>query len=166
MIKCTFEAIKEEHIESVREIYLYYIYNSTATFHKREISKEEMRALVLFEYPTRYESYIIRREGELCGYVILTKYKEREAFDQTAEITIYLKNGFEGKGIGGQAIAFIEARAKTKDLHALLAVICGENTGSMALFEKYGYEKCAHYKQVGFKFDRWLDLVCYEKLLN
>ncbi|PHV69219.1 GNAT family N-acetyltransferase [Sporanaerobium hydrogeniformans] len=165
MKKCTFEKIVEEDIESVREIYLYYIQNSTATFHKRDISYQEMKELVIFNNP-KYESYTIYYEGELCGYVILTQYKVREAFDQSAEITIYLKQGFEGKGIGTQAVNFIEDRARTKDLHVLLALVCGENTGSMALFEKMGYVKCAHYKEVGYKFGRWLDLVGYEKIIS
>lgn len=159
-----FKRVEEEHIAALREIYLYYINHSTATFHKREISMEEMRHLLIFDNP-KYESYGIWHEEALCGYVILTQYKEREAFDYTAEVTIYLKNGYEGRGIGHKAIQFIEARARTKEIHTLLALICGENTASIALFEKNHYRKCAEYKEVGFKFDKWLDLVCYQKMI-
>ncbi len=165
MTRCEFEPVKEEIVDELRDIYQYYINHTTATFHKKEISKEEMRELVLFSHP-KYESYVIRYSGELCGYVILTQYKGREAFDYTAEVTIYLKSGYEGKGLGSCALEFIEQRARTKDLHVLIALICGENKGSIALFEKHGYEKCAHYKEVGYKFSRWLDLVCYQKMLN
>ncbi len=160
-----FEKITEEHVEAVREIYLYYINNSTATFHKKEITTQEMSELVLFKNP-KYESYIIKAEEDICGYVILTQYKTREAFDKTAEVTIYLKNGYEGRGIGKRAITFIEERAKEKELHTLVALICGENEGSIALFEKCGYIKCAHYKEVGNKFNRWLDLLSYQKIIG
>ena len=98
-----FEKLTEEHIETVRAIYLYYINHTTATYHKREISLEEMKDLVLFTNP-KYESYVIKDKNEICGYVILTQYKVREAFDQTAEVTIYLKHGYEGKGIGQKAL--------------------------------------------------------------
>ena len=165
MEKYRFEKIKEEHVEELRAIYLYYINHSTATFHKREISTDEMRDLVLFNHP-KYEGYIMRCQETLCGYVLLTQYKTREAFDQTAEVTIYLKKGYEGQGLGSRALEFIENRAKTKELHTLVALICGENTGSIALFEKHYYTKCAHYKEVGHKFNRWLDLVCYQKIIN
>ena len=165
MQNCTFEVVREEHLDEALAIYLYYINHSTATFHKKEISKDEMRDLLIFSNP-KYEGYMISYGGAICGYVILTQYKTREAFNHTAEITIYLKAGYEGRGIGSEALSFIEERAKTKELHALLALICGENKGSIALFEKHGYEKCAHYKEVGYKFDRWLDLVCYEKIIN
>ncbi|WP_070001185.1 GNAT family N-acetyltransferase [Cellulosilyticum sp. I15G10I2] len=165
MEQCTFEMISEEHIDEVRAIYLYYINHSTATFHKREISKDEMRELVIFNH-SKYEGYVIKYAGVICGYVVLTQYKTREAFDQTAEVTIYLKHGYEGRGIGSLALLFIEGRAKTKKLHTLIGLICGENTGSIALFEKHCYKKCAHYKEVGYKFDRWLDLVCYQKIIT
>lgn len=165
MNRCTFKKITEEQVEAVRAIYLYYIQNSTATFHKREISHDEMRDLVIFDNP-KYESYGIYNEGELCGYVSLTQYKIREAFSQTAEVTLYLKPGFEGRGMGTEAVNFIEARAKKKDFHVLLALVCGENIGSRALFEKMGYEKCAHYKEVGYKFERWLDLISYQKVIS
>lgn len=165
MEKCIFDAAKEEHLCEARDIYLYYVNHSTATFHKREISIDEMRNLLIFSNP-KYEGYIIRYDGEICGYAVLTQYKPREAFDHTAEVTIYLKNGYEGRGIGNKALSFIEERAKTKDIHTLIGLICGENTGSIALFEKHGYMKCAHYKEVGYKFDRWLDLVCYQKMIS
>ena len=160
-----FKRVQEEDIKALREIYLYYINHTTVTYHKREISMEEMRGILIFDNP-KYESYAIWDQEEICGYVILTQYKVREAFDQTAEVTIYLKKGYEGKGIGTKAIKWIEERAKTKELHVLVALICGENTASMCLFEKNGYEKCAHYKEVGYKFDRWLDLVCYQKIIS
>jgi phosphinothricin acetyltransferase len=165
MEKCIFERASEEHIDEARAIYLHHVEHSTATFHKREISRDEMRDLLIFKNP-KYEGYIIRYDGEVCGYAVLAQYKPREAFDQTAEVTIYLKEGYEGKSIGSKALNFIEDRAKTKAIHALIALICHENTGSIALFEKYGYQKCAHYKEVGYKFNRWLDLVCFEKIIN
>lgn len=159
-----FKRVEEAHIPDLREIYLHYINHSTATFHKREISLEEMRSLLIFDNP-KYESYGVWEADKICGYIILTRYKEREAFDYTAELTIYLKPGYEGKGIGSKAVKFLEERARTKGIHTLLALICGENTGSIALFERNGYKRCAEYKEVGFKFDRWLDLVCYQKMI-
>lgn len=167
MEQLTFETITEKDVAVVREIYLHYIRNSTATYHKREISHKEMRNIVIFDNP-KYESYLIKLNDEVCGYVILTQFKPREAFEHSAEITIYLKNGYEGRGIGKKALAFIEERAQRpeKALHTLLALVCGENIGSRTLFEKSGYIKCGEYKEVGYKFDRWLDLITYQKFIG
>jgi len=99
------------------------------------------------------------------GWVILARYKPREAYDGSAEVTIYLDPQYPRRGVGSAALTFIEKTARDRQFHNLLAIICGENTGSIRLFEKHGYSKCAHYHQVGQKFGRWLDVVSYEKLL-
>jgi phosphinothricin acetyltransferase len=67
--------------------------------------------------------------------------------------------------VGSAALSFIESRAREREFHNLLAIICGENIASIRLFEKHGYTQCAHYHEVGKKFGRWLDVVSFEKLL-
>ena len=84
----------------------------------------------------------------------------------SAEITVYLKPGDTGKGIGTQAVRHIEAIAKTRAIHSLIAVICGENTQSIRLFEQNGYHQCARYREIGQKFGRMLDVCCYQKILR
>jgi L-amino acid N-acyltransferase YncA len=164
MMKYMFEKMREEYLVDVLDIYTYYILNSTATFHKKPLSVGEMKELVIFEN-SRYETYVIKDETEVVGYVILTQHKKREAYDSTAEVTIYLRSSCIGKGIGSIAINFIEDIARQKEFHVLVATICGDNINSIRLFEKNGYFKCAHYKEVGRKFGKWLDLVAYQKLL-
>jgi L-amino acid N-acyltransferase YncA len=159
-----FEEIREDHLSAVLEIYNYYVLNSTATFHEHLLNLDEMREIVFFENP-KYKTYVIIDDHDLCGYVLLTQYKKREAYNITAEVTIYLKPDCFGKGIGSLAIEYIEAVAKKADLHSLIAIICGENNQSIRLFEKNGYVKCAHYKEVGKKFDRLLDVVDYQKII-
>lgn len=90
---------------------------------------------------------------------------KREAYDGTAEVTIYLKTGFTGKGLGSMALKYVENHAKHQHLHVLVATICGENEESIRLFSKNGYDKCAHYKEVGQKFGQLLDVVAYQKIL-
>lgn len=160
-----FEEIKEEHLTEVLEIYKYYILNTSATFHKHVLSKDEMRELVFFDCP-KYKTFVIKSGGTICGYVILTRYSRREAFDDTSEVTIYLKPDYMGKGIGSQALQFIEAIARQQNMHVLIATICGENLKSISLFEKNGFTKCAHYKEVGKKFGKLLDIVAYQKILT
>lgn len=164
MPKCDFEKVKEEHLQEILDIYTYYVLNTTATFHEKPITVEEMKELVFFEDP-RYEAYVIKDGTRICGYVILTQYKKREAYDNTGQVTVYLKKDCISKGIGIYALNYIETIAKNKEFHVLIAVICGENEKSIRLFERNGYEKCAHYKEVGKKFGRWLDVVAYQKIL-
>lgn len=146
------------------ELYNNYILTSTATFSVEKLTQDEMDHL-LFSGLLRFPSYAILYEGVYAGYVMLNRYKPREAYDQTAEVTVYLNGDFHGNGIGKRAITFIEGIAKEFDFRALLGVICAENKQSIQLFEKLGYFECAHFKEVGKKFDRILDVVIYEKLI-
>ncbi|MBA4058069.1 MAG: GNAT family N-acetyltransferase, partial [Marivirga sp.] len=78
---------------------------------------------------------------------------------------IYLKNGVFRKGIGKAALEYLEHTAREKGLKNLIGVISGDNVSSIALFEKAGYTKCAHYKNVGEKFNKILDVVSFQKEL-
>jgi phosphinothricin acetyltransferase len=162
-----FEEAKEEHLQELLDIYTYYVLNTTATFHDHTVTMDEMRSLVIFDNPV-YRTFIMRmdRSRIICGYVILTQHKKREAYDKTAEITVYLRPEYTGKGIGTRAIGHIEKYAKEVDMHALIATICGQNTNSISLFKHCGYFNCAHYKEVGRKFGQVLDVVSYEKILD
>lgn len=124
-----------------------------------------MRKLVVF-YDSKYKTFAIVKDEIIVGYVILTQHKSREAYDRTGEVTVYLRHDNIGEGIGSNAIMYIEEFAKSKGFHVLVATICGENEKSIKGFERNGYIKCAHYKQVGRKFDKWLDVVAYQKLLD
>lgn len=157
--------LKKSDFEIVKEIYDYYIVNSTATFHTDLITIEELESIILIDDP-KYKSFLIEYEGETCGYCYISQYKKRQAYDRTAEITIYLKPGYSGKGIGKESMRLLETVAKNNGISVLIGIISGDNQVSIGLFEKCGYEKCAHFKQVGEKFNQLLDVVAYQKIIN
>ena len=157
--------LKETDFHLIKEIYDHYIVNSTATFHTDLISIEELKSVILIAHP-KYKSFLIDYEGEICGYCYISQYKKRQAYDRTAEVTIYLKPEYSGKGIGKATLDKLETIAKSKELCVLIGIISGDNQGSIKLFEKCGYEKCAHFKQVGQKFGKILDVVAYQKIIS
>jgi L-amino acid N-acyltransferase YncA len=158
--------LKESDFKLVKEVYDYYILNSTATFHTDLISIEELKSVILIAHP-KYKSFLINYEGKTCGYCYISQYKKRQAYDRTAEITIYLKPEYFGKGIGKETLRLLEIVTKNnKEISVLIGIITGENQASIGLFEKCGFEKCAHFKKVGEKFNRLLDVVAYQKIIN
>lgn len=157
--------ISEDYLDEVLQIYNYYVLNTTATFHSGQLTKDEMRNLVFFDCK-RYKTFVICEDSNVCGYVLITQHKKREAYDSTAEVTIYLKPDYTGKGLGSIAIKSIEGYAKQQGLHVLVATICGQNEASIRLFKNNGYMKCAHYKEVGKKFGQLLDIVAYQKIIS
>lgn len=153
---------EDKDLKQCKEIYTYYIQNSTATFHIGDISDKDMYD-ILFCDLEGYESYVIYEEEELIGYVLLAPFKKREAYRRTAEVTIYLRPELANKGVGTKAIEFIEDVALKNNFKSLLSVVCGENIASIKLFEKNGYYKCGLMKNVGEKFGRVLDIVTLQK---
>ena len=157
--------LKESDLKTVKEIYDHYILNSTATFHTDLISIEELKNTILIAHP-KYKSFLINYKDEPCGFCYISQYKKRQAYDRTAEITIYLKPECSGKGIGNETLKLLEAIASDNGIRVLIGIIAGENLSSIKLFEKCGFEKCAHFKKVGEKFDRIIDVVAYQKVLD
>lgn len=154
----------EKLLPELMAIYNYYILNTTVTFHTKEMDINGMRE-ILFDSDPRFQSFIIMDGDELCGYCILAHFVKREAYDTTAEVTIYLKHGYERRGIGTFAVKKLEEIALQNGFHALIAIICEENKGSVGLFTSLGYKKCAHYREIGTKFGRLLDIVSFQKIL-
>ncbi|MBI2329156.1 MAG: N-acetyltransferase [Chloroflexi bacterium] len=124
------------------------------TFHK--VEENDLETILDI-----YNFYI-----ETAGFCFLTQYKKKEAYNRTAEIGVYLNPEFTGKGLGSSVVAFLEKVASSKQIRVVLASISGENTASIKLFQRMGFEKCAHYREVGEKFGRLLDVVDYQKILG
>lgn len=161
-----FIPVEEKHVEAIKNIYNYYVEHTTVTFHSELLDKEEMRGILFFKNPRFVSFAIIGNDGIVMGYIVIGYYKPRQAYDFTAEVTIYLHPDYTGRGIGNRAMEFIESKAREMKFHALLGVICSENQASINLFKKFGYWECAHFKEVGLKYNRLLDVVVYQKILN
>lgn len=161
----TFQEAEESDLDTILDIYNFYILTTTATFYHNQISKEELRGIVFIGHE-KYQTYLIHCRSEMVGFCFLTQFRKKEAYDRTAEIGVYLKPEFTDKGMGSSVVTFLEDIARTKKIRVLLASISGENTPSMKLFQRMGYEKCAHYRKVGEKFGRFLDVVDYQKILG
>lgn len=157
--------LKPADFQFVKQVYDYYIKNSTATFHTESVPVEELGQTILTGHP-RYRSFLILKDGQPCGFCYISRYKPRQAYDRTAEVTIYLLPETTGKGIGTICLEMLETIARDSDISVLIGVITAENKTSVRLFEKCGYMKCAHYQRVGEKFNRVLDVVSYQKLLE
>ncbi|KLU54150.1 acetyltransferase [Paenibacillus sp. VT-400] len=164
MTTVTFEEVTEQHLPEIREIYNYYVMNTTISFHTEELDLDQIKSSVMNK-DTRYKTYVILETDQMMDYVLITQYKSKQAYDICGEVTIYLKPDILGKGLGKQALHFIEKIAKEQGFHTLIATICMENTRSKSLFERNGYEQCALFKEIGYKFDRKLDIGSFQKIL-
>jgi L-amino acid N-acyltransferase YncA len=156
--------LTENDLPFVKEVYDHYILHSTATFHLTPITLEELSSFIPIGHPV-YKSYIIYAGGQPCGYCYIARYKNREAYDRTAEVTLYLHPERKGKGIGKEAMKLMERYARLNHIYVLIGIISGDNTESIQFFTRCGFEQCGHLKQVGKKFGKLIDSIFMQKLL-
>lgn len=157
-----FKRLTKENIIDALAVYNWYILNSTATFHLEAISQGELERMVSLGH-SKYQSFAIIFNGEICGFCYLSQFRYKEAYDKSAEITLYLRHGFTGKEIGKTTLAYLENIAKENGINNLVAVITEDNNASIILFEKAEYFKVGHLKNIGEKFGKPLDVVSYQK---
>ena len=153
-----FVPMTEPDIELMLPLYNHYVRETTTTFHEAEVDVETMRPLLLPDDP-RFGSWKVVVDGRPCGFVSLQPHDPRPVFSGTAEVTVYLDPAWPRKGLGTQALAFVEYRARERGFTSLLAVTCSENDASVRTFAKQGYSECARYPGIARKFGRRLDVL-------
>ncbi|MDR3119070.1 MAG: GNAT family N-acetyltransferase [Mediterranea sp.] len=158
------EELQESDLPFVKEVYDYYTLQSTAVYSIKPVSIEDIRSFLPVRDPV-YRSYIIKSPGdETIGFCYFNKFKPREAYRISVELTIYFKQEFTGRGYGRDAMKQMEEIIKAGGFHNIVALVGGENEASIRLFEKCGYACCAHIKEAAEKFGRKLDLIIYQKI--
>lgn len=85
--------------------------------------------------------WVIESEDQVVGWVSLSSFYGRPAYQHTAEVSIYLDATFRGKGIGKQTLSFIIEQCPTLEIKTLIGFIFGHNESSLNLFLKFGFEK-------------------------
>ena len=98
----------------------------------------------------------------IVGWSALNRYHDRVGYRFTTENSIYIAASHRGRGIGSLLLAPLIPAAKERGLHAIIAVIDASNEASVKLHAKFGFEHVGLFKEVGFKFGRWLDVAYME----
>ena len=105
-------------------------------------------------------------KGEILGYTYACHPFERAAYSWCAEPSIYLKPSAQGRGIGRRLYAALEELLKLQGYQVLLALITGENFGSLKFHERLGYKSVGELIECGYKFEKWLNVFWMEKKLK
>jgi phosphinothricin acetyltransferase len=104
--------------------------------------------------------------NELLGFGSYGSFRAWPAYKYSIEHSLYVERRHRGQGIGRMLLAELIASATRQDYHMLIGGIDADNAASIALHRRLGFEQCAHIRQAGFKFGRWLDLAFFQLLLN
>lgn len=148
---------------AIAAIYNPYIAGTTVSFEEEAVSAGEMRDRIAAVQDGGLPWLVLEAaDGVVAGYAYATKWRVRHAYRFSVETSVYLAQGSERKGYGTALYEVLLERLRAQGCHLAIAGIALPNEGSVALHEKLGYKKVAHFGEVGFKFGRWLDVGYWE----
>ena len=144
-------------LAAINDIYNHYVLHSTCTY-QTELETFEERATWFDEHKEDYPVIVAEKDNEVIGWASISKFKQREAYRPTVELSIYIHHDTLGKGIGSILMKEIIRLAKVTGYHSIIAGISADQELSIKVHEKHGFEKVAHLKEVGNKFDKFTPL--------
>ena len=158
--------VKPEDVQDIALIYNYYIEKSTITFETDPVSVEEMSeriAAISEKYP--YFVYEDEESRKVAGYCYASSWKKKAAYNKTVESTIYIDKAFQSKGIGRALMNKLINELREKSFHAIIACITTPNPTSVKLHENLGFMQASNFREVGYKFGKWLNVGDWELIL-
>jgi L-amino acid N-acyltransferase YncA len=151
-------ASTENDAESVARIYNHYVEHSIVTFEEEGISADGMAERIRETASDSLPWLVAEQQGQIAGYAYASKWKGRCAYRYSVESTVYLDPAFTGRGIGTGLYTELLGILKRNSMHVVIGGISLPNPASVAMHERLGFIKVAHFKEVGFKFNRWIDV--------
>ena len=155
-----------DDLPGILEIYNEAVLKTTATYDCEPRTLEHRAAWFDDHAKNNLPVFVaIREDGRVAGWSSLNRYHDRKGYQFTTENSVYVAAKERGRGIGRLLLKPLIEGARQRGLHAILAGVDAENEASLRLHASFGFVKVAHFKQVGFKFGRWLDVIYLELIL-
>ncbi|NGZ88361.1 arsinothricin resistance N-acetyltransferase ArsN1 family B [Duganella aceris] len=151
---------------AVVAIYNHYVATTSISFEERAVTPDEMAQRIGDVLAGGLPWLVHERDGRVTGYAYATKWRARSAYRFSAETSVYLRHGQGGQGIGKALYTALLDELRRRGIHMAIGGIAQPNPASVALHESLGFEKVAHFKQVGRKFERWVDVGYWELRLG
>ena len=150
---------------AVAAIYNHYVISTTITFEEEAVTQGEMASRIE-SVSAQLPWYVCERDGVVIGYAYATPWRVRSAYRFSVETTVYVAPGCAGQGAGKQLYSALIDALRGKGIQVVLGGIAQPNVASVALHENLGFEKVAHFKRVGRKFEQWIDVGYWELQLG
>ena len=157
--------VQPDDVVEITAIYNTYIVDSIITFETEKVTATDILQRIQ-KVTQLYDWLVLIENGMLVGYAYYTSFRERKAYEHTVESTIYLKSGSSGKGFGSDLYTALLERIKNRGFREVMGVIALPNPESTRFHEKLGFKNMGVLKNVGFKFDTYLDVAFYQKTLK
>jgi L-amino acid N-acyltransferase YncA len=151
-------------LAAINEIYNHYVRHSTCTY-QEEPESLAGRQQWFRQHGQQHPIIVAVAEARVVGWGSLSPYHVRSAYRRTVENSVYVHHEHQRRGIGAMLLQDLIQRARRLGHHAIIAGIDAEQTASVAIHTKFGFKQVGHLSQIGYKFNRWLDVIYMELIL-
>ncbi len=159
----TIRSAEPADADAVARIYNYYVTDTVATFEEEPVAELEMAHRIGDVQAASLPWLVAAADRQIVGYAYAAPWRTRPAYRFSVEVTVYLAAGLTGAGIGSRLYDELFAMLQTRGIHAAIGGIALPNDASVALHQKFGMRKVAHFGQVGWKFGRWVDVGYWQR---
>ena len=150
--------------QAICAIYNHFVLQSTVTFEEEAITSGDMAARI-DACTGRLPFLVAELDGAVSGYAYAVPWKTRSAYRHSVESSVYVAPGHAGMGLGSRLYQALLQDLREREVHAVLAGIALPNSASIGLHEAFGFSKVGQMREVGRKFDQWLDVGYWQLLL-
>jgi phosphinothricin acetyltransferase len=150
---------EEQDLQALLDIYNDAILNTTAVYNYKPHTLAMRQEWFAQKQKDNFPVLVAVQGAEILGFSTYGHFRAWAAYKYSVEISVYIHSEHRGKGIAKLLYPPLFAVAKEQQLHTLIAGIDADNTASIKLHEHFGFTMAGHFKEVGYKFSKWLDLV-------
>lgn len=154
-----------EDAAAVAAIYNPYVADTCVTFETEPVQAAGMAARITEVLDAGLPWLLAEDAAGVVGFAYASKWKGRCAYRFSVESTVYLHRDHTGRGIGRALYGRLLEEIRARRMHAVIGGIALPNAASIALHERLGFRKVAHFEQVGYKQDRWVDVGYWQLLI-
>ncbi|QEC66211.1 N-acetyltransferase [Panacibacter ginsenosidivorans] len=156
----------DKDLPQILDIYNDAILNTTAVYDYEPHTLDMRRQWFETKQQQGFPVFVAEENNEVLGFSSIGPFRAWAGYKYSVENSIYVKDGQRGKGIGKLLMQPLIDAAKEMKLHTIIAGIDADNKLSIDFHKQFGFEEAGHLKQIGWKFDRWLDLVFMQLLIK
>jgi phosphinothricin acetyltransferase len=149
----------EADIDEITAIYNEVLTHTTAIYNDQPVTREDRLAWWQARIGQGYPVVVATDGGRIAGFASFGDFRPWPGYRFTVEGTVHIQANVRGQGIGTELLKTIIERARTIGKHTMIAGVDSENAASLRFLERFGFERAGRLREVGFKFERFLDLV-------
>lgn len=155
----------ENDLVAINDIYNHYVPVSTANYDYEPWSMEQRQAWFTGREAI-HPVTVVTLDSQVVAWGSLGGFRSRIGYRQTVENSLYVHPDFQRQGLGKRLLSDQIERGRQLGVHAIVAVIDTMQAGSIALHQRMGFEEAGRFREIGYKFDRWLDAVFMWRMLE